>query len=117
MRHNIIKNHITNNSDPIKFKKGESLIVGEKYDGPEKWENWVYCTAVKGGVKGWVPEQIIQIEGTNGIALEDYDAYEMTIGENEEVILLKEMNGWYWCRNAGTNEEGWVPKECVGGKY
>ena len=31
----------------------------ESYDGPENWENWMFCHEEKYDRKGWVPEQII----------------------------------------------------------
>ena len=58
----VIKDHTSEYPEPITFAKGASLLVGEKYEGPEDWDNWLFCeTPEQKG--GWVPSQIIKIIG------------------------------------------------------
>jgi hypothetical protein len=106
----VIKQHICNYPNPIKLNKGQSVIVGEKYCGPEGWNKWVYCHTLDNTLEGWVPEQIIDNKAEKGQILEDYIAKELDIELNEKVVIQKELNGWAWVKRLETSEEGWVPK-------
>ena len=97
MNYVVIKSHRTNYPNPISLVKGQLFIIGEKYKGPEKWDNWYFCTTVDQNSSGWVPAQIIQWKGTEGIAEEDYTAKELDVDEGEHLVGLKELNGWIWC--------------------
>lgn len=39
----VIQDHTSEFPEPIAFAKGATLAVGQKYEGPEGWENWVFC--------------------------------------------------------------------------
>ena len=30
---------------PITLRRGQALVVGERYEGPEGWEDWFLCQA------------------------------------------------------------------------
>jgi hypothetical protein len=60
MNYKVIQKHKGNYPNPISLKKGKFIIIGNKYKGPENWNNWVYCHTKEN--KGWVPEQIINKE-------------------------------------------------------
>ncbi|GAA0371335.1 SH3 domain-containing protein [Caldalkalibacillus horti] len=111
MKYIVIKKHRTNYSDPITLVKGQFIIVGEKYIGPEKWDNWYFCTTSENKIGGWVPGQLIDLRGAEGIILEDYTARELDVNKGEKLVGLKELNGWIWCLRTLNSEEGWVPKE------
>ena len=113
MNYVVIKSHRTNYPNPISLVQGQSFIIGEKYKGPEHWDNWYFCTTVDKNSSGWVPAQLIQWKGTEGIAKEDYTAKELNVDEGEHLVGLKELNGWIWCQRVLTLEEGWIPKENV----
>ncbi|ENX5638492.1 SH3 domain-containing protein [Salmonella enterica] len=67
--------HISEYPDPMSFICGTSVIIHEKYEGEEGWDNWYYCT-IPGHTGGLVPGQILErCEGTyRGIARQDYNA-------------------------------------------
>lgn len=71
--------HRSEYPDPITFKRGTRIVVGEIYEGNEEWENWYFCT-ITNHSGGWVPAQVIKC-----------------------------VNGWFWCQRLSDNETGWVP--------
>jgi len=105
----VIQDHTSEFPKPITFKKGAPLTVGEKYNGPEGWENWIFCESL-GQEGGWVPIQIIEISADNTArAREDYTARELTVREGELVVGAEILNGWVWCEKSSGFESGWVP--------
>ncbi|WP_378211467.1 SH3 domain-containing protein [Anoxybacteroides rupiense] len=109
----VIKQHKRHYPNPIKLRKGETVIIGEKYNGNEGWKNGIYCFIVDNRLEGWVPEQIIKKQGKHGVIVEDYTAKELDVEIGEQLIKCKELNGWYWMKKIETLEEGWVPIENV----
>lgn len=102
-------NHVSEYPEPITFAKGTILSVGEKYDGPEGWEDWFLCQA-PGQKAGWVPRQILDFIGKGSArALEDYTARELDVLQGETLIGSRILNGWVWCQKPGTHDSGWVP--------
>lgn len=111
MKYQVIKKHQSEFPNPIIFSKGERLIIGEKSDEREAWNDWYFCEAPN-QIKGWVPKQVIKwLSDNEGEALEDYSAKEMDVDKGEILIGVKELNGWVWCQNSSSKEEGWVPVE------
>ncbi|MBQ1784105.1 MAG: hypothetical protein II007_10675 [Gammaproteobacteria bacterium] len=99
--------------DPIAFDKGALLTVGEAYEGPEGWKNWIFCESL-GQKGGWVPLQIIEmISGSAARAREDYTARELNVRPGEAVIGERVLNGWVWCKKVDSLESGWVPLEVL----
>lgn len=109
----VTKQHTSNYPNPIKLCEGQYVIVGEKYNGNENWDNWIYCYTIDKRLEGWVPEQIVKIQDKQGLILEDYSAKELDIKVGEQLIKHKELNGWFWVERISTLEEGWVPMENV----
>lgn len=102
--------HRSEYPDPITFKKGTRIVVGEIYEGNEEWENWYFCT-VTNHSGGWVPAQFIdqnEIPGY-GVANDDYTAKELDVDEGDKFQVIKCVNGWFWCQRLSDNETGWVP--------
>lgn len=107
----VIKDHTSEFPEPITFEKGTPLTLGEKYAGPEGWENWIFCES-PGRKGGWVPAQIIEIiTGNTARAREDYTARELNVREGELVLGMRILNGWVWCKKSDSSESGWVPHE------
>jgi hypothetical protein len=108
----VIRDHTSEFPEPITFRKGAPLTVGEKYAGPEGWENWVFCES-PGQKGGWVPAQIIEVAPDNNAAraLEDYTARELDVREGELLFGSRTLNGWVWCQKSNGSDSGWVPLE------
>ena len=105
----VIQDHTSEFHEPITLKKGAPLTVGEKYDGPEGWDNWIFCDS-PGQKGGWVPAQIIEIvDGKAARAREDYTARELNVRTGDALLGSKTLNGWIWCQKSGSSESGWVP--------
>jgi hypothetical protein len=105
----VIQDHISEFPEPITFSKGASLNAGEKYEGPEGWDNWIFCET-PGQKGGWVPAQIIEIIN-NGVARarEDYTARELNARKGQLLVVSRILNGWAWCENPDNLESGWIP--------
>lgn len=113
MEYTAIGSHRSEYPDPISFSKGALLVIGEKYEGPQAWDNWYFCT-VRGQPGGWVPGQVIEwIDGCRGTAVEDYTAKELDVDEGDLLIGAKVLNGWVWCSRASDGQCGWVPQEVL----
>lgn len=109
----VTRAHTSEYPEPITFAKGAPLSVGEKYEGPEGWENWFFCHT-PGQRGGWVPAQVIEIiDGKNARAREDYTARELNVREGEVLLGSRALNGWIWCENPANSESGWVPISCL----
>jgi len=94
--------------DPFFARKGDRLTIGKK-DSP--WPGWLWCTTT-GGESRWLPKSYLEIKGEIGTVLYDYSAVELTVRVGEQLTIIKEAEGWYWCTNS-RDLTGWVPGECV----
>ena len=110
MKYNVIKRHKSNYPDPIILEKGEKVRLGQNYNGPEDWPNWLYCYKLGLSREGWIPEQIIRKKDEYGIVTENYTGKELNVEEGEQVQGNMELNGWIWCKREKDGEEGWISK-------
>lgn len=108
-RYLVIRDHTSEYPEPISVEKGSLLVPGEKYSGPEGWDDWIFCDS-PGRPGGWVPAQIIE-RGEDGTARarEDYTARELNVRKGDTVLGSRTLNGWVWCERIGAPESGWVP--------
>lgn len=107
----VVSPHESEFPKPITFKKGDMLIVGEKYSGAEDWDNWFLCSA-SGQEPGWVPGLVLDQHGDlTGMALEDYTARELNVLEGEQLTGIRTLNGWLWRTKHASTKSGWVPLE------
>lgn len=113
MNYEVSKKYQSNYPNPITLSKGQYVIVGKEYSGPEGWENWIYCFTLDKKREGWVPKQIIQDKDDIGLILDNYTAKELNVEVGEKVFGLKELNGWIWCKKLSNNDDGWVPKDSL----
>lgn len=105
----VIEDHVSEFPNPIHFSAGDSLIVGEEYVSDEDWDNWLFCSF--NDLSGWVPKQLIEfITPDSGIAKDNYTASELNVKKEDSIIGFKKMNGWVWCENTKTKEQGWIPE-------
>ncbi len=109
MKYIAIDQHHSEYPEPITFAKGALLVIGEKYEGSEDWNNWYLCHTAD-QQKGWVPGQVIEwIDACNGRALEDYTAQELDVSKGDVLTASRIMNGWAWCCRLSDCQSGWVP--------
>jgi hypothetical protein len=101
----VIEEHRSNYPNPIFFRKGEILVVGEK--DPD-YPGWIRVTT-RGNYQGWAPIQYLEFEDENkAIAIQDYTAFELNTCIGDELILHFELNDWGWVENKD-GSCGWVP--------
>jgi hypothetical protein len=103
----VIKNHQSDNSEPLIVKTGE-LIEGQ--EKKTEWEGWLWCRTQR-GLAGWMPKNYLQKQPDKPgcySALRDYNARELTIHIGQSVFILDEENGWALVKTA-SQEEGWIP--------
>src|SRR5882672_7254327 len=91
--------------DPLTMNVGDKLKIVKSRD--DEWPGWVLCES-QNGKQGWVPENIVKIDGIGAVAQQGYEAREVTVMEGEIVRIERVESGWAWVTNM-TNETGWVP--------
>ncbi|SHL98184.1 ligand-binding protein SH3 [Phytopseudomonas punonensis] len=109
----VVTAHRSEYPDPISFEAGALLQLGERYEGPEDWQDWYFCrTDAHPG--GWMPLTILKPLGAGSArALEGYTARELDTEVNEQLIASRRLNGWLWCRRESSGETGWVPEQTL----
>ncbi|MGI0115870.1 SH3 domain-containing protein [Zooshikella sp. RANM57] len=110
MKVQVIKTHISNYPNPIKFKCGESLLLGEI---DTEYPNWIKVTTTEGNT-GWAPLQYISVSSQpgSGVSTADYDANELNTHLGEKLDVIYELNKWFRVKNS-QNVVGWVPAHTV----
>lgn len=97
---------------PIILNIGDIVNLDEKKT-EEKWYGWIWAENTTH--KGWIPIQIVDIFANNkkGRVLESYSAKELNVDVGDFIETVKSLNGWTWCKNIQTKEEGWIPNEII----
>lgn len=91
---------------PIILKKGDPLTI-EKWETNPDWLGWAFCVDTR-GIKGWVSQKYLNVNGSTAIATADYEATELAVTAGEVVESEKEEFGWAWVKNS-RGAAGWVP--------
>ncbi|MEG0010463.1 MAG: SH3 domain-containing protein [Aeromonas sp.] len=105
----VISSHRSEYPEPITFAKGTPLMVGERYEGEEDWQDWLFCQCA-GQQGGWVPAQLIEwLDKGQARAREDYTARELNVQPDDQLVGHRMINGWIWCDNVEGTASGWVP--------
>jgi hypothetical protein len=110
----VVKTYTRAFPNPLLLRAGDTLDFDPSDERnserhKNKWPGWLWCTAAD-GIKGWVPESYVRVEGKSCVLLKDYNATELTVSEGERLLVQFEESGWLWCRTE-RGLEGWVPKE------
>ena len=96
---------------PITLRRGQALVVGERYEGPEGWDDWFLCEA-EGQQPGFVPAPVIGRDAQGGaFATEDYCARELDVDPGQLLRGMRTLNGWGWCMPA--NRDGCRWRSCA----
>ncbi|GGX62719.1 SH3 domain-containing protein [Saccharospirillum salsuginis] len=103
--------HVSNYPNPIRFNKGDPLMLGAL---DTEYPGWIR-TRTEDGNEGWAPVQYIdrdELNQSQGTANTDYSAFELNTRQGDTLTVLSELNDWYRaCNEDGT--EGWVPVNTV----
>jgi variant SH3 domain-containing protein len=96
-------------ADPITLAQGEVATLDGREEPWEDNPDWLWVWGENAAGKGgWIPRPLLRIEGSSGVALEDYDARELSVVAGERINALREACGWAWCI-ADAHRSGWVP--------
>lgn len=98
--------HESTNPDPITFVAGELVQVIQKFTDDPEWANWVKCENAD-GKQGWVPLQLLHVDGEWATAQGTYTAHELTLTIGAFVTVSHVLNGWAWAKTE-ENEWGWI---------
>jgi hypothetical protein len=87
------------------LKVGETVDLGME---DKVWAGWVWASNQEG--RGtYVPVTSLERVGEEQAkVVEEFQAVDLSLKKGEEVTALREVCGWFWCRNAA-GVEGWVP--------
>jgi hypothetical protein len=94
----VTQDHTGEFPEPVTLEKGAPLTVGEKYEGPEGWEDRIFPES-PGQKGGWVPAKMVEIiTDSTALACEDYTARELNVREGDLLLGERIRNGWVWCK-------------------
>jgi len=103
----VVKGYQTPYPDPILFKEGERVIIGETFQDDPDWVDWIWCEGECEN-RAWVPKQFIRITSGEWRLTRDYDAKELSVIPGEILKVYEIVNGFGVSENkCGT--KGWVP--------
>ena len=109
----VTNSHISEFPEPMTLRTGDVVLVGERYDGPEGWPDWYFCTA-SGQEPGFVPEQLLdrQVDGSAKM-LKDFTNRELNVVEGQILQGNRQLNGWLWAVRVSDGATGWVPLDNI----
>ena len=90
---------------PLVAPEGTILEVLRRNDG--QYTHWFVCKSAQ-GIEAFVPEELLEIDGSSGKLLSDYSSWELDVQTGEVLERLQEMGGWIWAKTS-EGEYGWVP--------
>lgn len=109
----VIHSHVSEFPEPMTLRTGDGVLVGERYDGPEGWPDWYFCTAPD-QEPGFVPAQLLDrhVDGSAKM-LEDFTNRELDVVEGQVLQGNRQLNGWLWVVRISDGATGWVPLDKV----
>lgn len=106
IRYQVTRDYKSPYPNPLIFKKGDRVEIGEEFNDDPDWKNWLWCEGPDH--KAWVPKQFLKMNGKEGILKRDYDAMELSVNVGEALLIQKIVNGFGMAEKSdGT--KGWVP--------
>jgi Variant SH3 domain len=108
MQAHVIRGYRAQYANPIRFARGDIVTLGER---DTEWPAFIWTVTAIDGNAGWAPFDWLQPLGDGSAeALRDYTAQELDVAVGDEVTLLHELGGWWWCEHTD-GRAGWVPTE------
>lgn len=108
MKYRVVKEYFDAPTDPISVSEGEMLKLIKESDPEGDWPNWIFCKGE--GKEGWVPKQILNIQGIEAFVAQSYSAREHSLHMGELLIPEYELNGWVWCeKQDAQKKKAWAP--------
>jgi hypothetical protein len=103
----VIKEYLSPYPDPIHFKKGVIVDVGETYKGDPDWADWVWCTG-KNKSSAWVPKQYIHYDSGQWVLKTEFNAMEISVDVGDCLDVYEIVNGFGMAEKPD-GKRGWVP--------
>lgn len=100
----VVRNYRTQYPDPVTIAVGEVVVLGAR---DTEWPQFIWGTD-RCGRSGWIPERVLGGDAGTVRCIEAYSARELDVDVGDDVRLLRETGGWWWCENA-RGAQGWVP--------
>jgi SH3-like domain-containing protein len=110
MRVTVVRSYVVQYPDPISVRAGQAV---EACHRDEEYPGWRWCRGVD-GKEGWVPEQLLVLEGQQARLLRDYSAVELAAQPGDELEVIEEMAGWTRATDSN-GRVGWLPTRCLTG--
>jgi len=114
-KYKVIKERVSEFPNPITVKKDTKVECIEFSNSEGEWAGWVLCRTHNN--EGWLPHQILSINESMGLVIEDYCAEEFDLKFGEILYTDKEINGWIWCyKRSDPGKYAWAPLnhiECI----
>jgi len=105
--HRVIQDYQSPYPEPIFFREGEKVIVGQEFIDDPDWKDWVWCKG-RNNNEAWIPKQYLEIEMNTGRFVTDYNALELSVAAGEMVKVYETING-FGMTEKQNGERGWVP--------
>lgn len=104
MKARLLRDYRSQYPDPIRFRAGECVVLGEC---DREWPEFLWATDAYGR-SGWVHQRFLDAATGTATAIRDYIARELDADTGETVALIEEAGGWWWAQNT-EGEQGWLP--------
>lgn len=107
----VIESYTIAYPNPIKLKEGDAVQIEKWEPKDSEWAGWAFCVDQR-GVKGWVSEKYLRVNGNSATVVRSYDATELAVQSGETVKVHHQEFGWAWAENT-RGAQGWVPLKCI----
>lgn len=110
-RYRVTRVYKTPYPEHLIFNKGEWVEIGPEFKDDPEWKDWIWCKSMD-KVEAWVPKQFIEVENQRAKMKRDYDARELSISPEDQLLVYEIINGFGLAENR-SGERGWVPMKCL----
>lgn len=100
----VVRDYRRTYDHPIAVIAGDRVVVGRE---DVEFPGWWWCVAIDGR-EGWIPIEVLEIDGSIAVARRSYSAVELTVRAETTVVIGEELHGWVWATTM-EGESGWIP--------